>query len=260
METSTAPEAQSAQRYSPLRVALAWGVHLYTATGIIAAALSAIFIIRGGEDSYRWAFLMTLLALVIDSSDGVLARKVEVKKVIPWFSGRRLDDLIDFHTYTSLPLLLLWRLEVVPDPYQWFLVLPLLASLYGFCQESIKTDDGYFLGFPSYWNVFVYYAYTLGWSWQTIVIIATILSILTFVPSRYMYPSQKGLLNRVTALLAIIWGVFCLYVFWRWFHEPISSPTMRFLNWVSVSFPIYYMIASWCLSIKLWMDKSSVGR
>jgi phosphatidylcholine synthase len=252
METSSHTEPQITPNYSPLRKLLAWAVHFYTATGMIAAALATLYVLQGDEASIRAAFLMFMVALIIDSSDGVLARRADVKHVTPGFSGRRLDDLIDFHTYTSIPLLLLWKIQIFSPSYQWLLLLPLLASLYGFCQESIKTDDGYFLGFPSYWNVFAYYAYALGWSATTVGVLLVLFSLLTFVPSRYMYPSQKGTINRVTALLGILWGGFAVYVFWCWFHEPISSPKLRLLHTISLSFPLYYLAVSWYLSIQLW--------
>ena len=41
-------------------------------------------------------------------------------------------------------------------------VLPLLASAYGFSQVNVKTDDGFFLGFPSYWNIVAYYLFVLA--------------------------------------------------------------------------------------------------
>src|SRR5205823_3206518 len=100
------------------------------------------------------------------ATDGWFARRVRVKEVLPGFDGRRLDDLIDFQTYTSLPLLLIWRANLLPDGFGWCLLFPLLASAYGFCQVSAKTDDGYFLGFPSYWNLVAFYLYALnlpGW-------------------------------------------------------------------------------------------------
>jgi phosphatidylcholine synthase len=257
METSSHADSQNARRYSPLRVCLAWAVHFYTATGMIAAALATLFILQGGETSIRWAFIMLSIALIIDSSDGIMARRVDVKNVTPGFSGRRLDDLIDFHTYSSIPILLLWKLQIFSPSYQWILFLPLMASLYGFCQESIKTDDGYFMGFPSYWNVFAYYAYVLSWSAQTVGFLVVLFSILTFVPSRYMYPTQKGTLNKITAWLAIVWGLFFFYIFWCWFHESIESPKLRFLHTVSVAYPLYYMAVSWYVSIKLWMKKDT---
>src|SRR5687768_3059795 len=96
------------------RTILAWGVHLYTALGLVAAAGIAVFIVRGGDESFRWALALMLAAIAIDSTDGWLARRARVKQFAPSFDGRRLDDLIDFQTYTSLPLLLMWRAGLLP--------------------------------------------------------------------------------------------------------------------------------------------------
>ena len=100
-------------------------------------------------------------ATIVDSTDGFLARKVRIKEVVPSFDGRRLDDLVDFLNYTFLPLLLIWRAGILPPGQEPWLFLPLLASAYGFCQVQAKTDDGYFLGFPSLWNVVALYLYML---------------------------------------------------------------------------------------------------
>ena len=100
-------------------------------------------------------------ATIVDSTDGSLARKVRIKEVVPSFDGRRLDDIVDFLTYTFLPLLLIWRAGILPPGQEAWLFLPLLASAYGFCQVQAKTDDGYFLGFPSLWNVVALYLYML---------------------------------------------------------------------------------------------------
>ena len=36
-----------------------------------------------------------------------------------------------------------------------------LASSYQFCRVDAKTDDHFFLGFPSYWNIVAFYVYVL---------------------------------------------------------------------------------------------------
>src|SRR5262249_53514062 len=132
---------------------LAWCVHFYTALGLVAAAGIALGIIDGTPAGFRIAFILMLIATLIDGTDGAFARMVRVKEVLPGFDGRRLDDLVDFQTYTSLPLLLIWRADILAPEHAWCLLIPLLASAYGFCQVSAKTGDGYFLGFPSYWNL-----------------------------------------------------------------------------------------------------------
>jgi len=232
-----------------LRVVLAWCVHLYTATGLLAAAGMAVLIVRGGDASFRWAFALMLVATFIDSTDGWLARRARVKEVVPSFDGRRLDDLVDFHTYTTLPLLLIWRAGVLTEAQQWWLLLPLLASAYGFSQTNAKTDDGFFLGFPSYWNIVAFYLYVLRLPGALSLAIIILLALLTFIPSRYLYPSQRGPLSRLTILLGASWTVLLLLILWRWEDEP------RALIMISLGFPLYYLLISWALTLQLWLSK-----
>jgi phosphatidylcholine synthase len=232
-----------------LRKFLAWCVHLYTASGLLAAAGIAVLIVRGGDESFRWAFALMLLATFIDSTDGWLARRVRVKEFVPGFDGRKLDDLVDFHTYTTLPLLLVWRAGILTGQGQWWLLLPLLASAYGFSQVNAKTDDGFFLGFPSYWNIVAFYLYMLRPpEWLALLMIIT-LSLLTFVPSIYLYPSQRGPFSRLTNLLGIIWTVLLLLILRRWAAAP------RLLVYVSLGFPLYYLAVSWALTLWRLRDR-----
>lgn len=223
---------------------LAWCVHFYTATGLLVAAWMAVLIVAGGGGAFRRAFLLMVLATFIDSTDGWLARRARVKEVLPGFDGRRLDDIVDFQTYTSLPLLLLWRAGVLEGWQQWWLLLPLLASAYGFSQAQAKTPDGFFLGFPSYWNVVAFYLYYLRLpSWGALAIVVA-LSVLTFVPARYLYPSQRAPFNRLTILLASLWAVLLLLI--------LLYPTgyERLLTVASLAFPVYYLLMSWALTLK----------
>jgi phosphatidylcholine synthase len=223
---------------------LAWCVHLYTATGLLCAAGIALLVVRGGEDAFRKALALMLLATLIDSTDGWLARRARVKEVIPSFDGRRLDDLVDFHTYTTLPLLFIWRAQVLPAGLQWWLLLPLLASAYGFSQVNAKTDDGFFLGFPSYWNIVAFYLYMLRPpAWATLAGIIA-LSVLTFIPSRYLYPSQRAPFSRLTSVLALIWAVLLLLILARVLADS------RSWTLASLAFPAYYMLLSWALTLR----------
>ena len=236
-----------------IRKILAWGVHLYTATGLVAAAAMAVLIVRGGEESLRGALALMVLATVIDSTDGWLARRARVKEFAPNFDGRRLDDLIDFQTYTSLPLLLIWRAGLLPDALSWWLLLPLLASAYGFSQVNAKTDDGFFLGFPSYWNIVAFYLFFLRPpAWASLALIVT-LALLTFVPWRYLYPSQRAPFSRLTNLLAVVWVAALLLILARWPAIP------GWLVPLSLAFPAYYMLMSWALTLRRWRGMSKSG-
>jgi phosphatidylcholine synthase len=212
----------------------AWGVHFFTGLGLICAAGIAVQIV---ERDFALAFLLMLLATLVDAVDGTLARAARVSKVLPGFDGRRLDDLIDFHTYTTLPLFLIWRAELAPASS---LLLPLLASAYGFCRKQAKTDDGYFLGFPSYWNIVAFYCYFLEVRPAVVIGVVTVLAVLTFVPTRYLYPSQPGVLNRLTIALAAPWTV--MLVMTCFGYEWVTLP--------SLYFPIFYMGASWWVTLR----------
>lgn len=232
-----------------MKTFLAWCAHAYTALGLIAAALIAVCLVRGDSESFRTAFLLMVIATVIDSTDGWFARKVEVRRYAPNFDGRRLDDLIDFHTYTTLPLLLIWRAELLPMSQQPWLLLPLLASAYGFCQTAAKTEDHYFLGFPSYWNVLAFYLWLFRLPSGVTLGLLIFFALLTFVPARYLYTSQRGPFSVLTNVLASAWAVCVLVLLAQW---PQPS---RALLLVSLSFPAYYLGVSWWITWRYWRSR-----
>src|SRR5262245_19282097 len=121
---------------------IAWLVHAYTSIGLVCAAVMAALIVRGGDTSFRWAFGLMILATVIDATDGRLARRVKVRDVLPQFDGSVLDNVIDFQTYTALPLLLIWRADLLGGDLGWVLLLPLVSSACGFSPAHAKTGDG----------------------------------------------------------------------------------------------------------------------
>lgn len=231
----------------------AWSVHLYTASGLVVAAAMALFIIRGGEDSFRHAIGMMILATFIDATDGTLARRWRVREVVPEFDGRRLDDIVDFHTYTSLPLLFIWRTGVLPDHLAWWLIVPLLASAYGFSQSFAKTDDHFFLGFPSYWNVVAIYLYWFHIPPVASLVVALILAALTFVPSLYLYPSYNGPYSRLTRILCAIWAVLLTMLVFRVFDVP--GPVIL----ASATFPVFYFCLSWIITLRRWLGRKVKG-
>jgi phosphatidylcholine synthase len=226
------------------RAIVAWLVHLYTALGLVAAVLMGVLIVRGGDDSFRLAFALMIVATTIDSTDGIMARKVNVKHVLPGFDGAMLDNLTDFHTYTTLPVFLLWRADVLPGALQWFLMLPILASAYGYSQTNAKTPDGYFQGFPSLWNVVAFYLYMLRSRPVPAAAIIVVLSALTFVPSRYFYPSRGGRFARAFTIGAVAWTLLTLLVLLR------PAGERETLALISTMYPLAYMAFSWGSSMR----------
>ncbi len=215
----------------------AWSVHLYTALGAVLGFLGLEAIAR---DQYALAFFWMAVATFIDSTDGSLARKFRVKQVLPSFDGARLDDIVDYLNYVVVPVVLAYDAGLVP-PTTWGRLVcaaPLLASGYGFCQVDAKTEDHFFKGFPSYWNVVVFYLYVLATPVWWNVAVLLVLSVLVFVPIRYLYPSRNPTARRTTIALGAIWGV-CLFILLAQFPHP-----SRTLGWISLYFPAYYMALS----------------
>jgi phosphatidylcholine synthase len=218
--------------------AFAWLVHLYTATGLVCAAGMAVLIVRGGDRSFRAAFLLMMVATAIDATDGWLARRARVKDVLPGFDGAALDNLIDFQTYVTLPLLLLWRADVLPDRLAWLLLLPLLAAAYGFSQVNVKTADGFFLGFPSYWNIVAYYLFVLHPAASVSIALIATCSVLTFVPTPYLYATRGGPFAKLINFGSMAWFISLGMVLYG------PEDYRRTIAIVSFAFPALYMTLS----------------
>jgi phosphatidylcholine synthase len=223
----------------PLRLVVAWLVHLYTALGAVVAFVSVIFI---EQSRFQEVFFLMFLAVVIDATDGTLARAARVKELIPWFDGDRLEDIVDYANYVIVPCLFLLRADLLPPADAlWLTALPLVASAYGFCQTEAKTADHFFLGFPSYWNILAFYLYMLKTPLWVNAFSIVIFSLLVFVPIKYVYPSRSPYLRSLTNLFGAAWGALLLWVI---FSLPESRPGIVV---ASLLFPAYYA----ALSLKL---------
>jgi phosphatidylcholine synthase len=74
----------------------AWAVHLFTASGVVFAALALLAIL---DNQPQHCVLWLSVSLVIDGVDGTLARKFRVKNVLPQVDGSALDLIIDYLNY-----------------------------------------------------------------------------------------------------------------------------------------------------------------
>jgi phosphatidylcholine synthase len=186
-------------------LAAAWGVHLFTSLGVVVAFLALLAIERGQP---REALLWLVLAMVIDGVDGTLARAAKVKERLSRIDGGALDLVIDYLTYVFLPVLFIWRGAYLPDALAMPLCAAILSSsLYVFARRDMKTDDGYFRGFPALWNVIAFYFFVMepGPAMSTIVVVA--LLIMTFAPVHMVHPFRVRDYGRLLPVLAVVWAV-----------------------------------------------------
>jgi phosphatidylcholine synthase len=219
-----------------MRTALAWGVHAYTATGVVLSYLMVAATMAG---DYRAAFLWMLAATAIDATDGWLARAIRVSDVIPQFNGARLDDIVDYLTFVFAPAILIAHAELVRGPLGTAALMAVLASsAYGFGREDAKTADCFFTGFPSYWNIVAFYLYAARPPAHVSAAVLLGLAAMVFVPIGYVYPTRTPTLRSLTLTLAGAWGLVLI-----WMVRRLPDVDKRLLA-VSLIYPAYYLALS----------------
>lgn len=217
-------------------------VHCYTGLGMILAFVGMLAILQKNVSMLTMCFW---IATFIDSTDGFLARRINVKKVLPEFDGRKLDDIVDFLTYAFLPAIAFVQFDLLPPAFFWVAALPTLASAYGFCQELAKTDDA-FVGFPSYWNLVFIYLFIFQPTWQITALVLIGLAILVFIPIHYVYPSRTPMLWRLTNLLGVVYGLILLAL-----CLAPQAPYSKLLAGISLLYAVYYVVISFIHHFKV---------
>jgi phosphatidylcholine synthase len=222
------------------RSSWAWLVHFYTASG---AVLAFVAVLATFEGRFRAAFILLIASTLVDATDGLFARAARVKDLTPGFDGARLDDIVDYLTFVFVPLLILFRGGHLPDG--WGLAVcaaVLLSSGYGFASLDAKTDDYFFTGFPSYWNIVALYIHAARTPPLFNGALLLALVVLVFVRIGWIYPSRTPVLQTLTNVLGAIWAVMMLTVTYLLPDAP------RSLLIASLFFPVYYIVLS------LWLN------
>jgi phosphatidylcholine synthase len=228
-------------------------VHLYTASGAVLTLLILVAAYNGNTVMALWLVLATL---VIDSTDGLLARRYRVKELLPGFDGGLLDNIVDYMTYVLAPILLLWTAGYLPSGNFGVVLaaLPILASSYQFCRVDAKTGDGaqtdhFFLGFPSYWNIVAFYVIVFDLGAGTVGAMLLVCSLLVFVPIRYVYPSRTLAFRKLTITLTTLWLLSYVAIL---VQMPDPDPILRTL---SLLYLVYYFGLSLYISSKMLKRK-----
>ena len=169
-----------------VRVAQAWAVHAFTASGIVLGFLAFVAIIEGDTVA---VFMWLGLALFVDGIDGTLARKIRVSELTPNFDGATLDNVIDYFNYVAVPAMMIYWFGFVPAGWEVPASAAIMAaSLYTFANTGVKTSDYWFSGFPALWNLVVLYFHILQSNhWLNLAVIGLCLA-LTFVPIKFVHP------------------------------------------------------------------------
>jgi phosphatidylcholine synthase len=209
----------SSSSVSPATRAAAFSVHIFTALGAGIALIALLEAVRE-----HWAAMFGWLgaALVVDALDGPIARRLDVARVQPNWSGDVLDLVVDFVTYVFVPAYAITASG---------LLLPLAAPLLGagiavsgalyFADRRMKADDNHFRGFPALWNAAAFYLFLLHGPPALSSLAVAVLIVLTFVPFHVLHPIRVVRLRGLTLSLLAVWAVLAVFTLARDFDVAV---------------------------------------
>lgn len=216
----------------------AYGVHVFTSLGAALSIWAILLTFNGRLHETLWVLLA---AAVVDLVDGSLARAVNVHKNAPRIDGALMDNIIDFLTWTVAPLIWVYAMIGVPA---WVLAFCTFASIFGFANVQAKTDDDFFTGFPSYWNLVVFYLFLLNFSVAVSSAILLCFAVTIFLPIKFIYPSKTKDFQIPSLILGAIFVLELIAMIFLFDRTP------RWLVYISLIFPAYYYGISFYLQMK----------
>ena len=189
----------------PVDVASAAGfsVHVFTASGGAVAVLALYAAI---ERNFAACFAWLGVAFFIDGIDGTLARAARVHVTAASIDGAVLDLVIDFLTYVLVPVVALWRSDLMPTEASFWigLVVTIASALY-FADTRMKTDDLWFRGFPATFNILVLYLFVLRPPWLVSAFLLLSASALMFTPIVFVHPLRVARVRGLTIAMTFAW-------------------------------------------------------
>jgi phosphatidylcholine synthase len=183
-------------------------VHVLTAAGAACALLALMAAV-----AEQWAVMLAWLglALVVDAADGPLARRFEIARTLPRWSGETLDLVVDFATYVFVPAYAIAASGLFPPGFGAAAgVLVVVTGALYFADRAIKTPDNYFRGFPALWNVVAFYLLLLrpGPGWTAACVAA--LAVMTFMPFPFIHPLRVRRYRAFNIAVLVLWAVLAI--------------------------------------------------
>lgn len=192
--------------HTPLQKTLAWSVHTFTASGMVAGFMAILAI---NEKDWREAMFWLILCLFIDGIDGTFARMFKVREVLPFMDGKTIDFVVDIATYAIIPAYFFYAAELVAPG--WNLpctALILLVSVIYYGKDGMVSEDNYFVGFPVLWNIVVFYLVFVFQFSETInALLILVFNVLHFIPIKFAYPSQNSRFRVPTIAVSILFFI-----------------------------------------------------
>jgi phosphatidylcholine synthase len=200
----------------------AFSVHVFTALG---AGVALIALLEAVREHWAAMFGWLGLALAIDGLDGPMARRLDVIRVQPDWSGEVLDLVVDFVTYVFVPAYAIAASGLLlPYTSQLLGAGVVVTSALYFADRRMKTPDNHFRGFPALWNAAAFYLFLLRPSPVLASFGVAGLMVLTFVPLHVIHPVRVARLRGLNLALMAIWAVLAIFALARGFDvaAPVS--------------------------------------
>ena len=181
-----------------------FAVHVLTASG---AALALLALLAATHGAWELMFLCLGLALMVDGVDGTIARALKAAELLPRWSGEVLDLVVDFATYVFVPAYAIAAGGLLPPALAAAagILIVMTGAIY-FADRRMKTEDNYFRGFPTLWNVVAFYLFVLKPpSWAAAALVG-LFALLTFVPFKFLHPFRVARLRMVTMAAVVVWS------------------------------------------------------
>jgi phosphatidylcholine synthase len=197
----------------PVRRAAAFSVHVLTASGGAVAVLALYAAI---ERNFTSMFAWLGLAILIDGVDGTLARAARVTEVAATIDGAVLDLVVDFLGYVLVPVVAIWRSDLMPTPLAfWIGLAVIVASALYFADTRMKTADNWFRGFPALWNVLALYLFVFQLPSLLNAVILILAAALMFAPIVFVHPMRVEKLRMPTLAATALWCLCAALSVWQ---------------------------------------------
>jgi len=230
-------------------------VHLWTLSGL-ALSMGGIFALFHNQNDL--AARLIFFPIVIDFTDGTLARRFRVKERIPLVSGEYIDMITDVVSLTFVPMVFFWRNGV----FLPHLGIPicLLAAMTCSLKYSMKENvlrQGFSLGStPIFFSIFLFYFLGLDPLWPTLY--TAVLIVLCLAPIKY----------PITSLVTTHWkfgwksltnyGTFIAFIpIMVWLEDTWPPILWGLLVLILFQLTIYPILMKMGILVKPGFDRSS---
>jgi phosphatidylcholine synthase len=231
---------------------IGWAIHVFTSLGVMAGFFAVVSVL---DRSPRAALLWMMTAMIIDGLDGPIARRYDLPNLIPHIDGNSLDLMIDYVCCVVAPALFIYEFHLLPNQYHISLIgvfLILTSSLYVMSNKRIQTEDKYFNGFPSMWNLVANVLFVVQSRHWTNVVVVGVFVICSFVPIKFIHPVRVRDFRRITIPILVVWLGSIIYVTWVLDERTRACSENCLSTGIKVAQGFVYLGSIWIIGVGIW--------